>query len=99
MMSAPNGGCLSTQLASVRHAAAPSRTRLFMSSRVLMKLPNKPVEFRRNSQEDFAHDVDHLAVFGINGASTTGTGSEEKLLVLRRKDEAYCDALFRRSYR
>src|SRR5204862_8000661 len=57
MISAPTGGCLVAQLTSVRHDAAPKRTRLFMSARVLMKLPNKPVQLRRNSQEDFAHDV------------------------------------------
>src|SRR5262249_40881263 len=99
MISSPNGGCLIAQPTSVRQAAAPNRTRPFMWSRVLMKLPNEPVQLRRNSQEDFAHDVDHFAVFGVNGASTAGTGSEEKLPVLRRKDEAYRDALFRCGYR
>jgi len=64
-----------------------------------MELPNKPVQLRRNSQEDFAHDVYNLALFRVNGASTAGTGSEEKLAILWRKDEAYRDTLFRRGYR
>src|SRR5215510_14043683 len=98
MMSAPKGGCWSTQLENVRQAAAPSRTRLFMWSCVLVKLPHEPVEFRRNSQENFAHDVDHLALLGVNGASSPCAGSEEKIAVLRRKDEAYGDALFRSGY-
>ena len=63
-----------------------------------MKLPNEPVQLRRNSQEDFTHDVDHLALLCINGASTTGTGSEEKVAVLRCKDEAYRDSLLRRAH-
>src|ERR1041384_5495845 len=62
MISSPTGACRIAQLANMRHAAAPNRTRLFMWSRGLVKLPNEPVEFRRNSQEDFAHDVNHLAV-------------------------------------
>src|SRR5215468_5179327 len=99
MMSAPKGGCLSTQLENVRHAAAPRRTRLFMWSRVLVKLPHEPVEFRRNSQENFAHDVDHLALLGVNGASSPCAGSKEKLAVVRRKHEAHRDALFRRRNR
>jgi hypothetical protein len=64
-----------------------------------MKLPNKPVDLRRNSQEDFAHYVDHLAMFGVNGTSAAGTGSEKKLFVFRRKDEAHRDPLFRCGYR
>ena len=64
-----------------------------------MKLPNEPVDLRRNSQENFAHDVDHLALLGVNCASATGTGSEEKIAVLGRKDEAHRDALFRCGYR
>src|SRR5215469_3151207 len=89
IMSAPTGGCLIAQLTRVRHDAAQRRTRLIMSARALMKLPDEPVQFRRNPQEDFAHDVDHLALFCINGPSTAGTGSEEKIAVLRRKDKAY----------
>lgn len=64
-----------------------------------MKLPNEPVELRRDSQENFADDVNHLALLSINGASTASTGGEEKLAVVRRKDQAYRDALFRRGYR
>src|SRR4030095_15548628 len=98
MISAPMGGCVVAQLTSVRHDAAPRRTRLFMW-RFLMKLPNEPVQFRRNSQEHLANDMDYLALFRVNGASTSGTGSEEKLAILWRKDEAYRDTLFRRGYR
>jgi hypothetical protein len=64
-----------------------------------MKLPNEPVDLGRNSQENFAHDVDHLAVLGVNGTSTAGTGGEEKLAVFRRKDEPHGDALLRYGYR
>jgi hypothetical protein len=64
-----------------------------------MKLPNEPVELRRNSQKHFAHDVNHLAMCGVNCASTARTGGEEKLAVFRRKNEAYRDALFRCGYR
>src|SRR2546430_15287820 len=74
MISAPKGGCFIAQLANVRHTAVPSRTRLFMWSRFLMKLPNKPVELRRNTNEDFANDVDNLAVLGVNGASAARAG-------------------------
>src|SRR5262249_19453971 len=81
MMSAPTGGCLIAQPTSVRHDAAQTRTRVFMSARVLMKLPNKPVQFGGNSQEHLANDMDHLALFGVNGASATGSGSEEKVAV------------------
>src|SRR5215831_12055 len=98
MISSPTGGCLIAQLASVRHAAAPRRTRISMWA-ALVELENKPVDFRRHPDEHFANDVDHLSMFGVNGASTTGTGCEEKLAVLRRKDEAYRDALFRCGHR
>src|SRR5262245_66600665 len=64
-----------------------------------MKLPNEPVELRRDSQEDLANDMNHLAMRRVNGASTTGTGGEKKLAVLRRKDKAHRDALFRCGYR
>lgn len=64
-----------------------------------MKLPNKPVDLGRNSQKDFAHDVDHLAMLSINGTPAAGTGGEEKLAVFRRKDESYRDAVFRYGYR
>ena len=60
-----------------------------------MKLPDKPIELRRNSQENFAHDVDHFAMLGVNRASPARAGSEEKVAILRRDDEAYCDPLFR----
>src|SRR5262245_55016758 len=99
MMSSPTGACLIAQLANVRHAAAPIRTRLFMWSRVLVKLPNEPVELRRDSQEDLANDVNHLAMLGVNGAATARAGSEEKLLVLGRKNQADRDALLWRRYR
>ena len=64
-----------------------------------MKFPNEPVKLSRNPQEHFAHDVNHFALFRVNGSSTSGTRSKEKLPVLGRKDEAYRDALFRRGYR
>src|SRR5262249_15767258 len=64
-----------------------------------MKLPNKPVEFRRDSQEDLTDDMDHFALLSINGTTTARTGSEEKIAVLRRKHEAHRDALFRCGYR
>src|SRR5262249_6598701 len=99
MMSSPIGACLIAQPASARHAAAPNRTRLFMQACVLMKLPNEPGELRRDSQEDLADDVNHFALLSINGSSASGTSSEEKIAVLRRQDEAHCDALFRRGYR
>src|ERR1700746_3398070 len=65
----------------------------------LMKLPNEPVELRRASQEHFAHDVDYLSMRRVNSASPTCAGSEQKLAILRRKDEAHRDALFRCGYR
>src|SRR5215469_2047368 len=65
----------------------------------LVKLPNEPVELRRDSQEDFADDMNHLALLSINGASTAGTCSEEKLAVFRGKHEAHRDSLFWRGYR
>src|SRR5690348_14718906 len=99
MMSAPTGGFLSAQFVNVRHAAAPSRTRLSMLARFLVELPNKPVELRRNTQEDLANDVDHFAMFSINRDSPARASSEEKVAVLRRKDKAYRDALFRCGYR
>ena len=34
-------------------------------------------------------------MLGVNGAPTARTGSEEKIAVFRRKDEAHRDALFR----
>jgi hypothetical protein len=71
----------------------------YSSGQVSVKLPNKPVDLRRNSQKDFAHYVDHLAMLSINGTPTAGTGSEEKIAVLRPKDEAHRDALFRCGYR
>src|SRR5215468_1009489 len=86
IISAPTGGCLIAQLTSVRHDATQRRTRLFISARVLVKLPDEPVQLRRNSQEHFANDMDHFALLSINGASTAGTGSEEQVAVLRRKD-------------
>src|SRR5438067_41421 len=98
MMFMPTGGHLIAQLANMRHTAMPRTTRVLMW-RVLVKLPHEPVQLRRNPQEDFAHDVDHLAMLSINGAPTAGTGGEEKLAVLRRKNEAYRNALFRRGYR
>src|SRR6266446_3800586 len=64
MMSAPTGGCLIAQLTSVRHDATPRRTRLFMWA-ALVELENKPIQFRRNTNEDFANDVDHLAVVRV----------------------------------
>src|ERR1700747_2619182 len=99
MISAPTGGCLIAQPASARHVAALRRTRPFMSARVLMKLPNEPVQLRRNSQEDFAHDVYYFALLRVNGASPASTSREEKLAILWRKNEAYRDTLFRRGYR
>src|SRR5215475_11974891 len=79
MISSPTGACLIAQPANVRHAAAPSRTRLFIYARVLMQLPNKPVELRRDSQEDFADNMDHFAMLRVNGATPARTGSEEKI--------------------
>jgi hypothetical protein len=64
-----------------------------------VELPNEPVELCRNPQKNLADDVNHFALLSINGSSTSGTRSEEKLAVLGRKDEAYRDALFRRGYR
>jgi hypothetical protein len=64
-----------------------------------VKLPNKPVEFRRHPEEHFPNDVDHFAVLSVNGTSAPGTGREKKLAVPGRKDEAYRDALFRCGYR
>src|SRR5690349_9200015 len=98
-ISTPAGGFLMAQAVSTRHIVVPRSIRLFMSAHVLMKLPNEPVELRRNSQEDLADDVDHLAVFRVNGASTAGTRGEKKVAILRRKDQADGDALFRRGYR
>jgi hypothetical protein len=66
---------------------------------VLVKLENKPIQFRRDPEEDLADNVDNLAMLGVNCACTTGTGSEEKIAVPRRKDEAHRDSLFRRGYR
>jgi hypothetical protein len=43
--------------------------------------------------------VDHLAVRRVNGASSARAGSEEKLAIVRRKDEAHRNALFRRRNR
>src|SRR5215471_1332035 len=76
MMSAPTGGHLSAQPASVRHAAVARRTRLFMAGRSLMELENKPIEFRGNPDEHFADDMDHLAMVRINRASAARAGSE-----------------------
>jgi hypothetical protein len=38
-------------------------------------------------------------MFRVNGATSARAGSEEKLAILGRKDEAYRDALFRCGYR
>jgi hypothetical protein len=64
-----------------------------------MKLKNEPVEFRGDPEKNLAHDMDHFAMRSINGTSTARPGSEKKIAVLRRKDEAYSDALFRHGYR
>jgi hypothetical protein len=61
-----------------------------------MNLPNKPVELRRNSQEDLSDNVNHLAMLGINGASPARARGEESVGVLGRKKESHRDALFRR---
>src|SRR6266446_8800077 len=61
MISAPNGGCLSAQPASVRHAA-PKRTRQFIAAR-LVELENEPVELGREPDENLAENVDNLPVF------------------------------------
>src|SRR5262249_30651903 len=99
MISSPTGACRIAQPASVRHAVVPNRTRLFIQARLLMKLPNEPVELRRDSQEDFADDMNHLALLSINRAAPARASCKEKLAVLRRKDEAHRDALFRCDYR
>src|SRR5215468_3518891 len=70
-----------------------------MWSRVLVEFPNEPVELRRNSQEDFPHDVDHFALLSINGTATARARSKEKIAILRRKYEAHRNTLFRRGYR
>jgi hypothetical protein len=98
MISSPTGACLIAQLAKVRHTVAPNKTRLFICSRVLVKLPNKPVELCGHPQENFAHDVDHLAVGRVNGASPAGPGSKKKLAVFGRENEAHGNALFRCGY-
>src|SRR6058998_3750889 len=69
IMSAPTGGCLIAQPASVRYAAVPRRVRVFMWSGALVELEDEPVHLRRDPHEDLADDLDHLAVLGINGAS------------------------------
>jgi len=69
-MPEPEGGCLIAQLASVRHAAVLRRVRVF--TRVwLMELRNEPVHLGRDADEDLADDMDHLAVLGVNRASTS----------------------------
>src|SRR5215471_7268799 len=73
-------------------SGAQNDSAIHVSERVLMEFPNEPVELRRNSQEDFAHDVDHFALLSINGTATAGTSSEEKLTIVRRKNKAYRDA-------
>src|SRR5438034_9072717 len=97
MMSAPTGGCLIAQLANVRHAAAPRRSRLFMSA-ALVELENKPIQFRRDTNEDFANDVENLAVVRINGAAPARAGREEGVAVVGREKQSHCDALFRCRY-
>jgi len=79
--------------------SGPKQNSAFHVVARLMKLPNEPVQLRLNSQEDFPHNVDYLAMFGVNGAPSARAGSEEKLAVLGREDEAYRDALFRCGYR
>jgi hypothetical protein len=64
-----------------------------------MKLKNEPVEFRGDPEKDLADDMNHFAMCSINGTPTACPGSEEKIAVLWRKDEAYRDALFRHGYR
>jgi hypothetical protein len=66
---------------------------------VLVKLENKPIQFRRDAKEYLPYDVNDFALVRINGARPTRAGREEKAAVVRRKDEAYRDALFRRGYR
>src|ERR1700751_5774280 len=70
----------------------PWQNSVFHVAPRLMKLPNEPVELCRDSQENFAHDVDYLSMRRVNSASPTCAGSEEKLAILRRKDEAPRDA-------
>ena len=69
------------------------------AGRPLVELENKPIQFRRYADEHLADNVDNLPVLGVDRACATRAGSEEKIAVLGRKDEAHGDALFRRGYR
>src|ERR1700756_2673526 len=99
MMSAPKGGCLSAQLARVRHTAAPRKTRIFMWAQASVELPNEPIQFGRDPDKNFTDNVDHLAVLGINRAFAASASSEERVAILGREKQSHGDTLFRRRYR
>src|SRR6201993_4533744 len=99
MMSAPKGGCLSAQLARVRHTADPRKTRIFMWAQASVELPNEPIQFGRDPDKNFTDNVDHLAVLGINRAFAASASSEERVAIPGREKQSHGDTLFRRRYR
>ena len=48
-----------------------------------MELEDKPIQFRRDTKEDFANDVDHLAVLGVDRAASHRAGCEEEISIFR----------------
>ena len=54
----------------------PRRTLVFMR-RLLVELEDEPIHFGRDAHENLAHDLDHFAVLGVDGAPTVRTGGKK----------------------
>ena len=98
-MSAPVGGSLMAQLASVRHASGAGKDEVFHAERALVELEDEPIDLGRDADEDLADDVQELPVLGVDRAMAAGAGREEKFLVLRLDEQPHRDALLGRRRR
>ena len=61
---------------------SPEKSADVHAHRSLVKLEDEPVHFGGNAHENLAHDVNHFAVLGEDGAPTMRAGGKEQSAVL-----------------
>src|SRR4030095_11832580 len=91
MMSAPNGGCWSTQPASMRLlAVARTRVQCRAFTRFILvaaeesgeMFDDEPVELGRDADDHATEDLDSLNIFVLDHSPTSGASSEEDVFIL-----------------